>query len=177
MTTNTKAITECTSCCWIIYCKYLFPKSQTFVPVLLKMLWLNIEKSRFRGRLVERNLGRVREDRKCLQFFSRDSSHDDRKRRRLLYGSARWKLRRKTRIDESESAFFTTVNKVWSMIPLHSLQLKTKVWQSPKTRFNTTIIPTVHRKDRPTRGSTSNRLRSTASIPRRMNSILRCCRC
>lgn len=24
MTTNTKAITECSSCCWIIYCKYLF---------------------------------------------------------------------------------------------------------------------------------------------------------
>lgn len=28
MTTNTKAITECSSCCWLIYCKYLFLATQ-----------------------------------------------------------------------------------------------------------------------------------------------------
>lgn len=62
MTTNTKAITEC-SCCWIIYCKYFLPDSPKPRPYDLLGSSDFFSFLRFRGRLYERYLGRVREDR------------------------------------------------------------------------------------------------------------------
>ena len=82
MTTNTKAITECSSCCWIIYCKYLFHFDSKQCEEVSKMLLGASGRGAWENANVWETISGPcpwRQKEKCLQFFSCDSSSQSRR--------------------------------------------------------------------------------------------------
>lgn len=150
MTTNTKAITECSSCCWIIYCKYYLTQK--------KSNWIVVKKkktSRCRvsgGRKEKRSaIWAVSVKAEMFTIFFVWVTLDFVERR--LFSVAALKMRRKTLLSQSRVVFLSLTG-----CKQEGLGIK-RNWMKVKNELNMNfLIPAKNQGLTITKNSTSTTL-------------------